>query len=337
MYGSLKDYLKKLVTGKLSSLHPLQAPPCSCTCHQSYHTSTASNSDRTRTSLANVNRQTDVTAAHAPPPSSSRPHPILAASTSLEDPYHDPVAAAHAARLLNLLDSNFSQSDSNVTGIEDQNEAEDNLESAAGSSVASDLGECYAGRCAYHPCMGDCLDQYDYTYNRTQVSSNYYNSYYNHRGNTGRPSEHELADTPVCTAPLLPSPQYVNVSSEEENEEDHLSGECTCTCRYPYNSTCQDGWSSPYCNVASAGCAYCSLLYNGTDKDAGAAGCVECTCRGAKVNRKGRLGYFEVLDYASQISRGMEHLENMKVGHFIIWIQQYFISKASLTLTRTKE
>ena len=294
MHGSLKDYLKKLITGKLSFLHPLQAQICSCSCHT--HTTMASHPDRTKApAYQNVGRLADVSAAQTFPLSESGPHSIRATSKS-PDACLGFNAETHAARLLCLLDSNFPQYDSNITGIEYPNEVEEDLDSTRRSSIVSNSCECFVGRCAHHSaCVDDCPHKY------INIRRNV-NSCQNHRGSLR--SELTLAETPRSNAPLLSYPPNL-----KEEEEEHVSEDCPC--RYLCNSTDQNSRSGPSSTVvALTSCAYCSPCRS----KAAAPACQDCVCCEANGKSKGRLSYFQLLDFASQISRGMEHLNKMKVG-----------------------
>ena len=300
MHGSLKDYLKKLVSGKTSSLHPLQAPPCCCPCHYPLPTSAASDSDRTEINVNQyLNKQTDAVWTQPPHVNESQPHPVLAAPQSPEDSNSDPIAAAHAAHLLCLLDSNLSKYDSFITRREDQGDVEDKTQTNSEDSTGSNSSECYTGRCAYHS-MDDCPQYYNNT--RREMSNAYYN--YRRNGQKGR-SDHELANPP----PLLSLP-YINTSTKVNEGEEHVVGDCACQ----YH-TYQNSGRSCHGDVASTS-AHCSPC-SGKAQTAVAAHCQNCGCHEVKGNSKGRLSYFEILDYANQISKGMEHLESMKVSWLV--------------------
>ena len=283
MYGSLKDYLKKLVTGKMNSVYPRRPIACSCSCHQPHPH--PGSSEVTGTSAA-----------------THRTHHCALPSLSLDSCDHNPEEAAHAAHLLSLLDSNYNALGSTSAGADDREELMDKL-----SHGSSELWPSYAGRCAYHPRM---YEQYQCQYNYSCNANDYYNSYYNYRGDSTQPSD-QPSDSARESPSSLSSPQYVNVP---DNEGDRSVGECACACQNHY--TCEDGGGNEYSNVSSTGCNYCAPD-RGIGPAPGIAGCAECFCQDVKQSGGGgkeKLGYFEFLDYACQISRGMEHLENMKVG-----------------------
>ena len=205
MYGSLKNYLKSLNTGRLAPLHPRRAVgrtgqgvipyptggPCSCPCHTLHSDSDPALRGR---------------AVHASSMSPARADTSSAAYTG----YHDPAVVAHAARLLRLLDSNYyHQSGSNA-----------NRRNGTGPSGGSESdwpggGEPYAGdegMCAYH----SDVEETPYYWVQRSISQ-YYNSYYNHQpsvvsppGEPAQPvgpageADNVFAETPGTNAPLIP-------------------------------------------------------------------------------------------------------------------------------------
>lgn len=316
LHGSLKDYLKKVrlsprnIYGARGTAgegtRPLPTGRCLCPCHSLYR------GGPTRRGVAQGRAD------------STEPHP---ASTSY---YHDPVVMAHAARLMRILDSDYyHRSGSNPRG-----------EHSSGSDSGSMNGDYpYTddeGMCAYHSSLEDS----PYGWVQRAVSQ-YYNSYYNYKApakprtdplsaempgsNAPMPRTDSLsAETPGSNAPLLPMPHFSNLPEEEEKEGDNPSHQCSCRSSDIDSSTDQEGEGEGP-GVYTVGCVYCSertAPSNGQgERPAPSNGQAErpvashgdvCLCPDPSV-MDGRLSYFEVLDYASQIARGMEHLQKMKV------------------------
>ena len=364
MYGSLKEYLKSVKTGKLPNPRQLlnqQQPPCGHAPHpplspglprihnRSGPTGLAT-SEMTSSVYPTTNQQSTLSLCpyhqsqltqfnSTPPPTGmgTAPgnqrlfHPVGGAhaadeSVSLYD--MDPVSRAHATRLLRLLNSEYCL----------QHLADDidccHSDAGGGATIQSghsaysyrQLGETCARRA--------CLDDYPYWYG-TLPRFDYYNTYYNYRSTLqprDRSSESPLADVPGTVAPLLPPPPiYVNVYEGEGDgifsSDDPLHQECTCherecTC-YPQPSPSS---LNQYSNLsASNTCVYCCQCGTGDEATqplptAGARGADDRSClvgEGNSFSESERgLSYFEVLDFAQQIARGMEHLEKMKVSRF---------------------
>ncbi len=265
MYGSLKDYLKKLSTGKPSFTYQFQT--CSCPCHRLEPRTSAS-----CTESANVSSL------------AQRSHPQALPVSSVDSFEHNPEEAAHAAQLLSLLDSNFDPLNSGNCLNE--------------LSESTSEYSCESGCCAYHPCAGD----YDGDYSN-RGRSNYYNSYYNHHGDASRPGA-SLICAGGAESPMLSTPHNVNTA---DSAECGSVGRCTCSCEEQLCACDEDRPDNEYANVSSTGCAYCM-----SDEQL-APVCLDCSCGDTRRFSKGKLSYFEFLDYAHQIAKGMEHLENMKV------------------------
>lgn len=227
-------------------------------------------------------------------------------SVSLYD--MDPASKAHATRLLRLLNSDYCLQQ--MTDEHDccHGNAEVGATMTSGQSAYSyrRLGE----RCVRRA----CLDDYPYWYG-SLPRNNYYNSYYNYSEQRREPSESPLADTPGTNAPLLPPPPiYVN---SYKGDGDAISGndphqECMYDQQSPNTLT-------PYHNLsASNTCVYCCQCVGGDAVGTQRLGIGDQSSVGGAVNTSSEaevgLSYFEVLDFAQQIARGMEHLEKMKVS-----------------------
>ena len=338
MYGSLKDYLKKLKANRLHSLHRSHpqhegANPssraeegciCSCQCHYQIKNNASSLSEVSEQGSAHVHQQVASSSPfhHARPLDSSG--------------YHDPIGSAHAARLLRLLESDYHfQSNSSITEMGHENGQNGALGSHSNTenSVLPRSGGVES-MCAYHPCI---LENYPYQYDwvpAQQVVSSYYNSYYNHRNDitkreTNIPVEITGSDAPCFTElPLyvntpakggsMPTdilcsnsslltiksndtlPSYANITKEET-----ASINCTCCCPdYPYAHN-----ENSSHNGLSLTCVYCS-----TQEESGNPQREVKCCPSDFHSMEGKLSYFEVLDFSNQIAKGMEHLEKMKVS-----------------------
>ena len=352
MYGSLKDYLKQLKAGRLAPLHPSGvrtlaqgsggAGQCLCPCHSLYPATPHAGAP----SSAVTGSQRDPHSGRDTRRSSQRD------SGSPCDPYTDPSVAAHAARLLRLLESDYYHQSHDRRGQDSDSD------SANSDNVSVDD----RNMCAYH-LHSDLKDSPYQYYSRTQhAMSDYYNTYYNslprNRGEVGVATAGGVgvtatggvgvataggvgvaatgevgvataggvgvattggagvatsggvgvataAETPGSNAPLL---SYTNVTCGDADPSCHCSdGSCDC-------SDCSECGNTGYRNV----CIYCSAGQeqgSGGRVDEGAGGVGRSLCPDMGV-MQGKLSYFEVLDYACQIARGMEHLENMKVRWF---------------------
>ncbi len=179
--------------------------------------------------------------------------------------------------------------------------------------------------CAYRECPEGSYRSYT-----KQSPNSYYNTAYDHL----KP-EQKISDV-SNTTPLLYPPSYVNVPKL-----------CKCHAASPDLSLCGSHlMSEPMDNantefksrqLSSSSCVYCAQLNrtgnssyrnlnNGTEllnqSSSGDGGSDEhdlCMRRdGGDLNTgdcAGELSYFEFVDFAHQIARGMEHLEKMKVSH----------------------
>jgi hypothetical protein len=310
LYGSLKHYLKGLSTDGLAPLHrhPMRhaatqesslthrpsGSQCLCPCHSLSGGGTHSYNPAQR---GGANDQSEGEAA---------------STTHTDAGYNDPAIVAHAARLLRLLDSNYyHQSGSNTN--------KDRINPNSGSDSSSAGGrEPYAeddGMCVYH----SNAEERPYYWVQHSISQYYNNGCYYNSQHTDAP----LPQTPSSQNPnspeiesLLSCPSYANLPLDHESG--HSDNRCCaghCDCVASHHSSCcsihdsNDGGvtGERYPNVAS-GCIYCS-----EQKEGAGGGEGNCLCPDMAVMEKGRLSYFEVLDYACQIASGMEHLEKMKV------------------------
>ena len=358
MYGSLKDYLKSVKNGKLPNPqlllnqqqvllgHTPAPPPHSPRLLQVSNGNAAMASEMTssaypatnQTSTFNLcpyhhNQLTQFNNMTSSAPTGGSPdnqHHLRACvgaraddSVSLYDV--DPTSKAHATRLLKLLNSEYClrqlmEDHDCCHGDEEEGEGGATIKSGQSAYSYRRLGES----CVQRP----CLDDYPYWYG-TLPRNTYYNSYYNCSEHKREHSESSLADTPGTNAPLLPPPPiYVNVYEGEDdtissNDPHHQECVChqqECMCRQPSPGL------NPYHNLSSSStCVYCCQCVSGE-----AVGDVprQQTGTGDQASLEGTgnvysesentLSYFEVLDFAQQIARGMEHLEKMKVTHLSI-------------------
>lgn len=352
MYGSLKDYLKSVKTGKLPNpqllLNQQQVPlghvppPHSPSLLQVPNGNATISSEMTSSGYHATNQQSmlslcpyhrnqltllgNVTSSSAPTGGAPYNQQHLNSSgraraeesVSLHD--IDPTSRAHATRLLRLLNSRYC-----LQQLLDDNGCchGDDEEEVGGETITAGVS-AYSCRGLSENCVRRlCLDDYPCWYG-TLPQSTYYNSYYNSSDHKREPSENSFADTPGSNAPLLPPPLfYVNVC---EGERDAISSNVSpheCVCHQP-ECMCSHLTTTSlnsYHNIdASNTCSYCCQCINSE-----AVGAMQRQISGANgsANLDGNenlqsesentLSYFEVLDFAQQIARGMEHLEKMKV------------------------
>ena len=233
----------------------------------------------------------------------------------------DPASKAHAMRLLRLLNSEYG-----LQRLADDHECchDDTQDGAAiklGQSAYSYSG--LSEMCVRRA----CLDDYPYWYHGTTPRNDYYNyshSYYNYSEEDKKEgSESPFAETPGTNVPLLPPqppPIYVNACEGEGDANSSGDPQQECLC---------DRLSAPNLNPyhsynlsTASGCVYCcqcaisEAVGGGMYQQTGAD---QANSEGAGMNvttdnTETRLSYFEVLDFALQIARGMEHLEKMKVS-----------------------
>lgn len=319
MYGSLKDYLRQLKSGKLVPLHPnalrgaggqrtsaaaaataASSSPtpsspgrCPCPCHALYQAAAVAHASQNAVGMSRGVGE-----------DGERGNGALADASSLPDPYADPTAAAHAARLMRLFECDYHYSHRSTN--------QDGGDSDSANSL-DDLPPDYANEhsmCAYH--YHSELDDYPYHGpGAHRFASDYYNHYYNYRPTDQKEmTPSEAAETPGSGAALLPPPPYANVS-ESEGDSCHCSDH-SCTCSQ--HSDGADSQVGVYRNVPPVTCIYCSTEPGqAASGPAGEAAGGNCLCPDLSV-MQGKLSYYEVLDYACQIARGMQHLEGMKVG-----------------------
>ena len=374
MYGSLKDYLKSVRSGKLPNPQlllqqqqllvgqapPIAPPPTTTTASlqaPNRNALGASASGMTSTVYPATNQQlmlslcpyhynqltqhnhTNAMSSSAPmegAPSNQRHHHLCpagaqAAEESVSLYNMDPASKAHAMRLLRLLNSEYclQQLADDHTCCHGDAQGGATIKSGQSAYSYSGLSEMCVRRA--------CLDDYPYWYG-TLPRNNYYNytrSYYNYseqREKEGSESpESPFADTPGTNAPLLPPqppPIYINYCEGEGDaisSSDPQQEECMCHHLQPAPNL------NPYHNhnlySSSSGCIYCSCqcanseaVVGGVHQQTGAGVSDQANLAGAgnqttsSSDTETRLSYFEVLDFALQIARGMEHLEKMKVS-----------------------
>ena len=337
MYGSLKDYLKSVKTGKLPNPQqvlmgqapPSQAPPtlspwlpngnalsgaagstmtssdyqgagqqvCLCPYHHNQLSQVMNMSSPARIGGAPNNQQ--FSATHS-----------AEESVSLYD--MDPASKAHATRLLRLLNSEYC-----LQQITDEHDC---CHGDEGGGAAIQLGQsAYSYRRLGEMCVRRvCLDDYPYSYG-TLPRNDYYNSYYNYSEQKKEESESPFAETPGTNAPLLPPPPiYVNDYEEEGDAISSNEPHQDCMC---HQEDCRHQLPNSYRNLSSSNtCVYCCQCVGGeaTGNLLTQHGTGERSSLGGAGNlsseTEGGLSYFEVLDFAQQIARGMEHLEKMKVN-----------------------
>ena len=249
-------------------------------------------------------------------------HLCPAASVSLYNV--DPASKAHAMRLLRLLNSKYY-----IQELADDHECchDDTLSGATTNSGQLVCLYCGIGETCVRRA---CLDDYPYWYHGTIPRNDYYNysrSYYNYSEQQKKDdSESPFAETSETNLHPQPPPIYVNTYEGEvgANSTGYPQQELMCHCESPPNL-------NPYyyynlLGSSSSGCIYCSHQYTNIEAVGGGAcqqtGTDQANLGGAGLNlttsstdntEQTRLSYFEVLDFALQIARGMEHLEKMKV------------------------
>lgn len=333
MYGSLKDYLKSVKTGKLpnpqlllnqqqvllgqtqrqQSPQLLQIPNgnvpgattpavvMSSVYPATNQQSTLSLCPYHHNQLTNAMSQSQV--GGAPDNYHLRPAGTQAEeSVSLYD--MDPASRAHATRLLRLLNSEYC-----LQQLSDDHDCCSDGGAQGGATIKSGQSAYSYSRLGETCVRRQCLDEYPYWYG-TLPRTNYYNSYYNHSEQKKERSESPLAETPGTNAPLLPPPVYINAYSDVSDPDDPQQ-ECMCRQQTPN--------LNPYHNLSASNvCVYCCQCLNGEAGGTTAAGGDRVSLGGGAgsvpSDSERGLSYFEVLDFAQQIARGMEHLERMKVN-----------------------
>ena len=266
----------------------------------------------------------------------------------------DPTSKAHAMRLLRLLNSDYGlqrlADDLECCHGDTQDGAAIKLGQSAYSYSYSGLSEMCVRRA--------CLDDYPYWYHGTVPRNDYYNSYYNYskQQEAKEDSESPFAETPGTNAPLLPPahhspPIYVNVCEGEgeanspgdlqQQQQEYLCHHLSAPNLNPYHSY--------NLSTMSGGCVYCCQcaavseggerggrvgVYQETGADQTNPGGGGAGMNVNTDNTETRLSYFEVLDFALQIARGMEHLEKMKVCYSLdpLKIWEWPGDKVMLTL-----
>jgi hypothetical protein len=240
----------------------------------------------------------------------------------------DPASKAHAMRLLRLLNSEYG-----LQQLTDDHECchDDTQGSEAAAIKLGQSAYSYSG--LSEMCVRRaCLDDYPYWYHGTMPRNDYYNSYYNYSEPQEQKEESEspFADTPGTNAPLLPPPPiYINACEGEGDANSSGDPQQECHC-HRLSATNLNPYHSYNLSTASGGCVYCCQCAAAVGEavgggGGGGVGVYQQTRAdqpspgggGANVtadNTETRLSYFEVLDFALQIARGMEHLEKMKVS-----------------------
>ena len=353
MYGSLKDYLKSVKTGKLPNpqllLHqapPIAPPPATTTANLQVASRNASMSGMTSSVYPATNQQSTLNLCpyhhkqltqHRQNGTTPNMLPSVSTGGAPVDHYHhhlhpsasvslydaDPASKAHTLRLLRLLNSKYytQQVTDDHECCHDDDTTRDGAATMSGQLVCSycGLGEMCVRRA--------CLDDYPHWYHGTTPRNDYYNysrSYYNYseqkkKDDSGSP----FAENPESNLPPQPPPIYVNAYEEQwdANSSGYPQQELVCHCESPPNL-------NPYYNYnlsSSSGCIYCHQYVNSEAVGGGACqltGTDRVNLGGAGLNvaatstesTETGLSYFEVLDFALQIAQGMEHLEKMKVS-----------------------
>ena len=135
-----------------------------------------------------------------------------------------------------------------------------------------------------------CLDDYPYWIGAPSQNE-YYNAYHNQS-----PVSPDVFAANSCDTPASNSPPYVNSPLEKKYIND---GRCTCHIQV-------DAAGCLYHNVPQSTCLHSSeMCVRGKQSM-----CIT-TDRGTTSDKC--LSYFDILDFAFQIARGMEHLDKMKV------------------------
>lgn len=299
MYGSLKDYLKQLKMGNLAPLHPntvrtsgerggVSTGPCTCPCHSSCQEEGEGVAGG-RGEGVNNTRQV------APP------------FSLYDSSQHDPAVLAHAARLMRLLDSDYYyQAARHGDGTEKESCGSDSSSDCTSVDRALHFGG--GGMCAYHSDLEE--SPYRYRWMQQALSSS---GYYNSQGSSRDASSVHTGSN----GPLLLAPPYANLPSEGGASMTSMTSSCHCSDNASAsvdveyrNVTSLSGRGVTGSAIGSGRGVTGSAIGNG-----GTCG-GRCKCPDTNMTR-GQLSYFEVLDYATQISRGMEHLESMKVCHVL--------------------
>lgn len=221
----------------------------------------------------------------------------------------DPAVAAHMQRLLRLLQSDcyYPQQQSEIDGgatnvTSHYDRLAPNYDRLAPLMVGS-------SRCAYRPCLQN--DSY-YPYRHTD----YYNQA---RLRESASPERDGDEEGLLPVPPELRPTYANVPNStpdgilNSHDEDVYSTS---------PSTC------PYCTQLASLAEY-SNLGGGTDASPDGTANRQSVFSLANLC-DGGLTHLDVLDFALQIARGMEHLEQMKVSFFMI--QFFCLAYASLEL-----
>ena len=214
----------------------------------------------------------------------------------------DPAVAAHMQRLLRLLqgDCYYPQQQSEIDA--DTANVAANYDRLAPLMVGS--------QCAYRPCLQD--DPYSYyPYRHTD----YYNQ---SRLRESANQEQDSDQEELLSAPTEFCPTYANVLGSTSATTPHYHDEDG------YNT----GPSTCPCCTQLATLAEYSNLGGGTD-----------TSPDRTANRQsmfslanlcdGGLTQLDVLDFALQIARGMEHLEQMKVSFLLCICKNWYLSISS--------
>ena len=240
----------------------------------------------------------------------------------------DPASKAHAMRLLRLLNSEYSLGE----GTDNHNCCHSHTQD--GAAIESRQSYSYSGlgeMCVRRACLDDYPDWYG-----AMPPNNYYYNYCKHCSYTyyNYPKQQEdslfleTCKNHSSAYPPQPPPIYTNIcggkggtifSDAPQQKCSVCHGQLSPDLNLYYNSNP----SSP------TSCIYCCQHVDGE-----ASGRDVCQQTGAVVGDKARmsgaglnmmistsyddtetqLSYFEVLDFALQIARGMEHLERMKVS-----------------------
>jgi hypothetical protein len=251
MYGSLKDYLKSVRTGKLPNpqrlLHqapPIAPPSTNSTANHQVHI-TSENALLTSGVTSSVYPVTNSTLNLCPyhhnqltqrrqngtiPSLAStgdapinqhhhHHHVCPAACVSLYDT--DPASKSHTMRLLRLLNSKYYTQ-----------QLTDDHECCHGDTQELVCSNCGLGEMCVRRA---CLDDYPYWYHSTMPRNDYYNSYYNYskqekKGDSSGP----FAKTSGTVLPSQPPPTYVS-ACEGEGGANSSGYESVCHCESPPN------------------------------------------------------------------------------------------------------
>ena len=208
----------------------------------------------------------------------------------------DPAVAAHMQRLLRLLQSDcyYPQQQSEIDGgatnvASHYDRLAPNYDRLAPLMVGT-------SRCAYRPCLQN--DPY-YPYRHTD----YYNQA--HLRESASP-EGDGDEEGLLSVPPELRPTYTNIPNSTPDGILHSHDEDVCSAS---PSTC------PYCTQLASLAEY-SNLGGGTDASPDGTANRQSVFSLANLC-DGGLTHLDVLDFALQIARGMEHLEQMKVSFMI--------------------